>query len=98
VGRVRKLIESGKLPGAFKVPAAGRYAEAVRVPLAAVLQAEEKWALAPQLDGHPQRRRRGRRDGLPPTLRHFPELNDPPVPNVGCDGGVQNRPEDHTCR
>jgi hypothetical protein len=40
------LIQTGRLPGAFKVPSAGQYGEAVRIPLAAVLQAEEEWAIA----------------------------------------------------
>jgi len=48
VDRVRGLIQSGKVPGAFRVPSAGRYGKAVRIPLAAVLQAEKEWAVAPE--------------------------------------------------
>lgn len=29
--RIRRLVESGMLPGSFKVPSAGRYGEAVRI-------------------------------------------------------------------
>ena len=47
VDRVRRLIESGRLPGAFKVPAAGRYGEAIRIPLASIVQAEQEWAIGP---------------------------------------------------
>jgi hypothetical protein len=39
VDRVRQLIQEGELPGAFRVPSAGRYGEAIRVPLATVVQA-----------------------------------------------------------
>jgi hypothetical protein len=46
IDRVRRLIQTGRLPGAFKVPSAGRYGETVRIPLAAVLQAEKEWAIA----------------------------------------------------
>ena len=48
VDRIRWLIHTGGLPGAFKVPAAGQYSEAVRIPLASVLQAEQDWAIAPK--------------------------------------------------
>jgi len=44
VDRVQRLIESGKLPGAFRLPAASRYGEAVRVPMAAVVQMEQEWS------------------------------------------------------
>ena len=47
VDRVRRLIESGHVPGAFKIPAAGRYGETIRIPLAAVLQAVREWAISP---------------------------------------------------
>jgi hypothetical protein len=43
--------------------------------LAAVLQAEQDWAIAPELDGRPPRRKRRQRDGSLPTLKHFPELS-----------------------
>lgn len=45
VDRVRQLIETGRLPGAFKVPAAGRYGEVVKIPLATVIHAEKDWAI-----------------------------------------------------
>jgi hypothetical protein len=72
VDRVRRLIEGGKLPGSFKVPAAGRYGEAVRVPLAVVLQAEQDWAIAP-VDGKQLGKPR-KQHGSHPPLKHFPEL------------------------
>jgi hypothetical protein len=45
--RVCRLVEGRQLPGAFRVPAVGRYGEAIRIPMAAVLQAEEEWAVVP---------------------------------------------------
>ena len=33
------------MPGAFRVLAVDRYGEAIRIPMAAVLQAEEEWAV-----------------------------------------------------
>lgn len=75
VDRVRSLVATGRLPGAFAIPSSGKYASTVKIPLAAVLQAEQDWAVAPELDGRPPRKRRGRRDGSLPTLKHFPELS-----------------------
>lgn len=73
--RVRRLLDSGRLPGAFKVPSAGKYGEAIRIPLATILKAEEKWAIgtgeSPQQAGLPHRGR----GGSPAALRHFPELS-----------------------
>lgn len=72
--RVRRLIESGLLPGAFRVPSSGKYGEAIRIPLSTVLKAEEQWAIP----NHSQNRastppRYPRRGGVP-ELTHFPEL------------------------
>ena len=75
VDRVRRLVESGLLPGSFKVPSAGKYGEAIRIPLSTVLQAEQDWALP---DHHKQRTNgppRRPRHGGPLKLAHFPELN-----------------------
>jgi hypothetical protein len=75
VDRIKRLIESGLLPGSFKVPSAGKYGEAIRVPLSTVLKAEEDWNVA----DHPQdriqrltRRSRGRRSH---EFVHLPELS-----------------------
>jgi hypothetical protein len=86
VDRVRRLVENGQLPGAFKVPAAGRYGEAIRIPLAAVVQAEQDWAIPPELGGQLPRKRRGRLGNSPPTLQHFPELTTHPEPGAACHG------------
>ena len=66
VDRVRHLIQDGKLPGAFKVPSAGRYGEAVRVPLAVVLQVEEEWAISPAANERRRKPQTGQ-GSLPPT-------------------------------
>ena len=74
VDRVRRLIESGLLPGAFRVPLSGKYGEAIRFPLSTVPKAEEQWAIPKDSQnraGTPPRRLR--RGGVP-ELTHFPEL------------------------
>jgi hypothetical protein len=88
VDRVRQLVVSGHLPGAFKVPAAGRYGEALRVPLAAILKAEQDWSIVPVGIGMLPKRR-GRRNGSPPMLKHFPELATRPEPDAESRGGDQ---------
>ncbi len=74
--RVRRLVESGLLPGSFKVPSAGKYGEAIRIPLSTILQAEQDWAILmdhlQRTSGTPRRLRRG----SPAALRHFSELTD----------------------
>jgi hypothetical protein len=80
VDRVRELVETGQLPGAFRVPASGKYGSAIRIPLAAVEQAEGMWALRPDLRPRPERRRPS--GGQVPALRHFPELSQD---HLQCD-------------
>src|ERR1044072_9301888 len=48
-GRIHALIRAGKLR-AFKLPGAGRYGEVLKIPVEAVLAAEEDWAIVPQQD------------------------------------------------
>jgi hypothetical protein len=86
VDRVRRLIEIGRLPGAFKVPAAGRYGETIRIPMASVVQAEQEWAIDPTGDSTRHSKPRRRRGNSPPTLTHFPELATRPAPDVACHG------------
>lgn len=70
--RVRRLIDSGALPEAFKLPSAGRYGSAIRIPLAAIVKAESRWRMSERSStGAP--RRGGTRS--PAALRHFEELN-----------------------
>jgi hypothetical protein len=87
--RVRKLVSSGQLPGAFTIPSAGRYGAAVKVPLATVLQVEEGWAVAPPKQAaRPKRPRRGGDSG--PAFRHFPKLRASlEQPASGSDGAAQ---------
>jgi hypothetical protein len=76
IGRdhVRKLTDLRVIPGTFTIPAAGRYGEAVRIPLSSVLLAEQDWAKSPQdyRSANPLQRRQ--RNGHSPKLKHFPEL------------------------
>jgi hypothetical protein len=77
VDRVRKLVQGGRLPGAFAIPSAGRYGATVKVPLATVLQLEtEDWAVVPDKQrAWPKPSRR--RDDSGPALKHFPKLASP---------------------
>lgn len=86
--RVRRLVEMGLLPGSFKVPSAGRYGEAIRIPLSTVLQAEEDWAIHRKTgdSGKPLRRRAKRTS--PVVLEHFPELS--PEHDAVCHEGDQH--------
>ena len=85
VARVRVLIHAGQIPGAFRIPSAGRYGESLKIPLANVLQVEQAWAIVPTAVTA-ERRRPTRRDGTTPRLKHFPELNVLPEHDAGCLG------------
>ena len=89
VARVRNLVESGRIPGAFRIPSVGRYGETVKIPLASILHVEQQWAIDPQNADFALQKRRGRRNSSPPTLKHFPELAANPVPDAACRGGAQ---------
>lgn len=73
--RVRMLVESGRIPGTFRIPGVGRYGDTVKIPLASILKKEQEWAIAPT-DAESSRRRPTRRSGQGQRLKHFPELND----------------------
>lgn len=86
--RARSLVESGQIPGAFRIPSVGRYGETIKIPLAAVLERELAWGIVPK-GGEPRRKPRRRHDGSPP-LKHFPELRQAsPAPDAGCPGDGQ---------
>jgi hypothetical protein len=85
--RVRQLVQSGRLPGAFTIPSAGRYGATVKIPLATITQAEEDWAVVPQPQaGSKPRRRRG---DAGPALKHFPKLATNPEPASGSRADAQ---------
>jgi len=88
VARVRVLIESGRIPGTFRIPAVGRYGATVKIPMASILQKEQEWAIVPT-DCDSPRRRPIRRNGTPPRLKHFPELNAHPEPDAECPEDAQ---------
>ena len=83
VARVRVLVETGRIPGTFRIPAVGRYGETVKIPIASILQKEQEWAIAPA-DCDSPRRRPSRRNGSTPKLKHFPELNARREPDAEC--------------
>ncbi|MFV2068268.1 MAG: helix-turn-helix domain-containing protein [Pirellulales bacterium] len=70
--RVRQLIDAGRLPGTFRIPSAGRFGMALRIPAETVFQAEREWEVGSPLAGRVERRRR--RSSCELTFRHFPEL------------------------
>lgn len=80
--RIQQLATAGKLPGAFCIPSAGRYGEAVRIPKETVLAVEAAWQLTPLPEAI---RRRPVRLSGEPALRHFPELAA--TPDAECPVG-----------
>lgn len=74
-GRVHvlALVEAGKFPGAYRIPSAGRYGSAIRIPASAVEAAIKQWEVAPARRGTPVQR-------IPPererrvALKHFPQF------------------------
>ena len=91
VARVQALVGSGKLPGVFKIPSAGRYGETVKIPLASVMAVEKEWEVSPEAQQTNHRHRRGRQTSSPPTLDNFPELSaSPPEHDDECHGGDQH--------
>ncbi len=75
--RVRRLIAEGRLPGTFRIPSSGPYAETVRVPIETVVSVESEWAVGPPAESRSPkaRRRRGGRS-QPGALKHLQELNE----------------------
>ena len=89
-GRVQSLVLAGRVPGAFTIPSSGRYGETVKIPLASVLLVEQEWAIIPQ-NGLPSKpRQQRRRNGHPPKLKHFPELQAEPGDDAECPGVDQH--------
>ena len=82
--RVRRLIGEGLLPGAFRIPSAGRYAETIKIPLPTIVQAESHWAVGTVKSAGPTRARRKR--GKSGILKHLPELVNS-EPDVECPEG-----------
>jgi len=78
VERVKRLVESGSLPGSFRVPSVGKYGEAIRIPLSTVIQAEQEWAIPEPRHGPTDTLPRGGRRRGHRSLTHFPELNREP--------------------
>jgi hypothetical protein len=88
VDRVRQLVLTGQLPGAFAIPSAGRYGATLKIPLATVIQVEtEDWAVLPQPQAGPKPGRR--RGDAGPALKHFPKLATSPEPASGSRADAQ---------
>ncbi len=80
--RIRELIDTGQLTGAFKIPSAGRYGETIKIPLDSILEAEREWAVIPSAaKSSPRRQRRPQKDA---AFKHFPELIDDQEPAAEC--------------
>jgi hypothetical protein len=89
VERVNQLVSSGFVHGAFKIPSSGRFGEAVRIPLAAILEVEASWAVTETRCSSQQQKSPDKRPVR--ELKHFPELSSEPV--VGCRVGGQSSDE-----
>lgn len=74
IERIRLLISTAKLPGAFEIPSSGRFGKSVRIPLETVLEAEEEWAVTNEASSKASIRARRRTQPVCDQSRHFPEL------------------------
>lgn len=81
--RVRALIESGVLNGAFTIPSAGRFGETTKIPIDSVLTAERTWAVTAAV----QKPRQRHRANPVAAFKHFPELIDDQEPCVESHEG-----------
>lgn len=92
IGRdhARGLVDHDAVRGAFTIPSAGRYGQAVRIPLASVLLAEQEWANSPEDRQSSRRPQPRQRNGHSPKLKHFPELQAEPEGVAESPGGVQH--------
>lgn len=87
--RVRRLVDDNEIRGTFTIPSAGRYGQAIRIPLSSVLLAEQMWANSPEEGQSSGRRQRRQRNGHSPKLKHFPELNTEPEDAGQCPEDAQ---------
>lgn len=92
IGRdhARGLVDHNAIRGAFTIPSAGRYGEAVRIPLESVLLAEKEWAKSPQDHPFVKRPRWTQENGHSPKLKHFPELQAEPEDDAELPGDAQH--------
>jgi len=82
VDRVWQLIRLGHLPETFTIPSAGRFGRTTKIPMSAVLAAEDAWAVTPVTNHGPRRRARPSKTGA--ALRHFPELSPTSEHDAEC--------------
>lgn len=90
--RIRTLVDQGRIPGAFRIPSAGRYGSAVRIPLSHILSLEESWQVLPKSQTTAKIFRRQR---ISPSISHFPELYDSLESDAECPSG-DRRSDEHT--
>jgi hypothetical protein len=92
IGRdhAQRLVDAGAIPEVFRIPAAGRYGEAVRIPLASVLLVQQEWATSSNRKQASERRERCRQNGHSPKLKHFPELHCETEDDAECPGDDQH--------
>lgn len=90
--RVATMLRSGLIPGAFEIPAAGRYGSAIRIPLSHVRALEESWFVSPTSD---HEMGIAREYPVPHRISHFPELYDLPESDAECPSS-DRRSGEHT--
>ncbi len=88
--RVRALVESGKLPGTFQIPSAGRYGATIKVPLSVVVAVEEEWMLSPATTLRQSLSSSRRLGSRRIALKHFPQLNAVPPPDAESREAAQH--------
>jgi hypothetical protein len=91
IGReyARDLADQEEILEAFTIPSAGCHGRTTRIPLAAVLTAQQHWANHPEDNPLLKRRQRRQPNGHCPNLRHFPELNTEAEDAAQCPEDAQ---------
>jgi hypothetical protein len=83
-------VDHKVIPAAFTIPSAGRYGEAIRIPLASVLLVEQEWSNKPEDNRLLKRRQVRPKNGHSPNLKHFPELQAESGDDAECLGDDQH--------
>lgn len=78
--RVRGLVQAGQIPGAFRIPSAGRFGSTIKIPLSVVVELESDWTV----QGAKQKKRRSPNSIL--ELRHLKSLTTDLESDAECPG------------
>lgn len=78
--RVRRLIDAGHIPRAFRIPSAGCFGTTLKIPRTVIEQLEADWQVSPEQP----KRRRAPKPVL--ELRHLTGIMTDPESGAECPG------------